>query len=91
MKRALLTTFALLALFLLPACQKELEEMISNLREDVSALETRVSKLNENLTSLSNLVSALEKNEHITGVILHLRRPDRLQNLLHQRQHAVPL
>lgn len=68
MKRALLTTFALLALFLLPACQKELEEMISNLREDVSALETRVSKLNENLTSLSNLVSALEKNEHITGV-----------------------
>ena len=68
MKRAVLTIFTLLALFLLPACQKQLEEMISDLRDDVSALETWVSKLNENLTSLSSLVSALEKNEHITGV-----------------------
>ena len=34
MKRAILTTFALLALFLLPACQKELEEMFDRFMGD---------------------------------------------------------
>ena len=68
MKRIALILISLLAVLLLPACQKDLEERLHDLQNDVTNLEERINKLNENITSLSSLIDALEKNDHISGV-----------------------
>ena len=68
MKRTALILISLLAVLLLPACQKDLEERLHDLQNDVTNLEERVNKLNESITSLSSLIDALEKNDHISGV-----------------------
>ena len=46
MKRTVLILISLLAVLLLPACQKDLEERLQNLQDDVTTLEDRVNKLN---------------------------------------------
>lgn len=68
MKRTVLILISLLAVLLLPACQKDLEERLQNLQNDVTNLEEQINKLNESISSLSSLVDALEKNDHISGV-----------------------
>ena len=68
-KRILALTLPLLAgLLLLGGCYDSVEQRISQIREQLSALESRASSLNEQLSSLSSLVSALENNEHILSI-----------------------
>ena len=65
-KTALFLTIA--AALLLAGCHSDIDDRITQLKQDVSELEIRVSRLNESLNSLSELVGALEKNDHITNI-----------------------
>ena len=69
MKRYFIPFILLITVLLLGACnQKEIDERLAQLKQDVTELEAKVSALNENVANLSSLISALETNNHITKI-----------------------
>ena len=69
MKRYFIPFILLISALLLGACnQKEIDERLAQLKQDVTELEAKVSALNESVASLSSLISALETNNHITKI-----------------------
>ena len=69
MKRIHILFILLISALLAGACnQKEIDERLAQLKQDITELEAKVSALNENVASLSTLISALETNNHITKI-----------------------
>lgn len=68
MKRIFILFSILVPALLLGGCTKEIDERISQLKEDLYVLEQAVSSVNESTAKLAELVNALEKNEHIKSI-----------------------